>query len=274
MLKILAVAINEDNHEDSLFTQLKNGDFRICFASPETLLRNPKFKKLFWSEEFRRRIPALVVDECHVLEMWKDEFRKDYDELETLKIIAGSEIPWMALTATSSTETFELVYNALGLGIQRPFWGIDMGADRPNLAQWIRPMEYSVSSMADLMAFIPKSPTGLESFKKTIFYYKTRQLARQGLKLCRSLVPREFRTAMYVYTATGSDEYKTELTDLFKKNKTRWVHATIALGMGLDIPDIEQVVIWGVGNLKDAYQQGGRAGRDRSLAATMIWEIG
>ena len=43
---------------------------------------------------------AVVVDEAHVIESWKDEFRKDYGELETLRSIAGTEIPWLALTAT------------------------------------------------------------------------------------------------------------------------------------------------------------------------------
>ena len=73
-LKITAVAINEDNHEEKVFSDLAKGVFRICYASPECLLHNPRFKKLFRREEFRRKIVAMVVDEAHVIEDWKADF--------------------------------------------------------------------------------------------------------------------------------------------------------------------------------------------------------
>lgn len=131
------MAINEDNKEAQVFTDLMKGKYWICYASPETLLHNPHFKLLFRTEEFCQRVVAMVVDEAHVIETWKDEFHKDYGKLETLKIIVGMEIPWLALTATCSTKTFEVIYQMLGMGGARPFYGIDLGADRPNLAQWI-----------------------------------------------------------------------------------------------------------------------------------------
>jgi superfamily II DNA helicase RecQ len=86
----------------------------------------------------------MVVDEAHVIEDWKNEFRKDYGELEILKIIIGIEIPWLAVTGTSSTETFETIYRTLGMGGARPFYGLTevQTSDRPNLKQWVRPMEY------------------------------------------------------------------------------------------------------------------------------------
>ncbi|KAF5374595.1 hypothetical protein D9615_008912 [Tricholomella constricta] len=272
-LKISAVAVNEDNHDDAVFTQLGQGSFRLCYASPECLLRNTRFKKLFRREHFRKRIIAMVVDESHVIEAWKDEFRKDYNELYTLRVIAGSEIPWMALTATCSTQTFEIIYTTLGMGGARPFWGIDLGSDRPNLAQWVRPLEYSVASMADLFAFVPHAPQSPEQFEKTIFYFRTRQLTRHALKICRSLVSVQFRSVMYAFTATASEEFKDKVTDLFRTNEARFIFATLALGMGLDIPDIFRVVIYGVDTFNDAFQKGGRGGRARDLKATMIWLV-
>ena len=83
------------------------GFYRICYASPELLLHNNNFKKLYQKEKFQRRIIvfAVDVDEAHVIEHWKDSFRKDYDELQTLKVISGTEILWMALMATCTTVT-------------------------------------------------------------------------------------------------------------------------------------------------------------------------
>ncbi|KAF8810423.1 hypothetical protein BYT27DRAFT_7030991, partial [Phlegmacium glaucopus] len=37
-LKLTAIAINEDNNEGKVFTDLSRGKYRICYASPEILL--------------------------------------------------------------------------------------------------------------------------------------------------------------------------------------------------------------------------------------------
>ena len=66
----------------------------------------------------------MVVDEAHVIEDWENEFRKDYGKLEILKIIMGIEIPWLAVTGTCSSETFETIYRTLGMGGGDPFMGL------------------------------------------------------------------------------------------------------------------------------------------------------
>jgi len=257
-LNLSAVAINKDNQKDKIFTDLAKGMFRICYASPECLLHNPCFKKLFRCEEFRKKNVSMVVDEAHVIEDWKTEFQKDYGKLETLKIIMGSEIPWLVLTGTCSTETLQTIYRMLGMGGARPFYGIDRGADRPNIAQWVRLMEYPVSSLYDLLAFVPKSPKGPSDFPKTIFYLKTHQLSRHACDTSRTAVPLEFREYLWAFTAVNSEEYKEEVMEfLCKGSEARWLFATIAAGMGMDIPDIEVVVIFGVDGFNSAFQKGG-----------------
>lgn len=57
--QISAVAINEDNNDQSLFRDLEKGRTNLCYASPECLLRNNDFKKLFRSEKFRKRLLAV-----------------------------------------------------------------------------------------------------------------------------------------------------------------------------------------------------------------------
>ena len=49
--------------------------------------------------------------------------------------------------------------------------------------------------------------------------------------------------------------------------------ATTALGLGLDIPDIKTVVIYGLCDLDEMFQQGGRAGRDGKTEGSVIWLI-
>lgn len=51
----------------------------------------------------------------------------------------------------------------------------------------------------------------------------------------------------------------------------RIVIATIAFGMGLDCPDVRQVILWGApSDLESLIQQTGRAGRDGYTACAMI----
>ncbi|KAF8309380.1 P-loop containing nucleoside triphosphate hydrolase protein, partial [Amanita rubescens] len=268
---ISAVAINEDNKDSSLFQKLEDGAYRICYSSPEILLRNNEFKKLFRKEKFRRQISVFAVDEAHVIKSWKDSFRRDYNELHALRVICGYEVPCMALTATSPTDTFEVIYDALGMGMSRNFWGIDMGTNRPNLRLWVRPIEYS--DLADLFVFIPENPSSALDFDKTIFYFKSRALARKACRLCCRLIPTEFHSVMAPYTRTNSPEYKQTIQDAFHEGTVRMLFATTALGLGLDIPDIKTVVIYGLCDLEEMFQQGGRAGRDGKTEGSVIWLI-
>ena len=68
LLKIHALAINEDNNEDQIFKVLEAGKTRICYTSPECLLRNNRFKQLFRSPRFRSRQIVTVIDEAHVIQ--------------------------------------------------------------------------------------------------------------------------------------------------------------------------------------------------------------
>lgn len=247
--------------------------YRIVYASPECLLRSQRFKQLFRNASFRQSTIALAVDEAHVIETWAKTFRKDYAELQTLRIIIGSEIPSVALTATCSTATFKTIYESLRMGTARNFYGIDMGSNRPNVSLWVRPMSYSASYLSDLLAFLPVAATKPEDFDKTIFYFKTRKMARRACDRLCAYLPLEFRKLLYPFTATNSESYKKEIIDRIIKGTARWVFATKALGMGMDIPDIVRVVIFGVDDLCDVMQEGGRAGRSSEIKAEMIWIV-
>ncbi|KAJ2911516.1 hypothetical protein MD484_g8898, partial [Candolleomyces efflorescens] len=272
-LNLRAAAINEDNNDESIFKEIRKGAYRLIYASPECLLRSAAFKKLFREEEIRQNVVAFVIDEAHVVKSWAVQFRKDYAELEALRIIIGSEIPSLALTATCSTKTFETIHRALGMGQHQPFYGVDRGSNRPNIAQWVRPMEYPLSTLGDLLAFLPNHPRAPDDFVKTIFYFNTRRLARLACDLLRSLLPPHFRQLLLPFTAVNSEEYKEKVVDMMLKGDVRWSFATKALGMGLDISDIARVVVWGVDTFSDIMQEGGRAGRDTRIAAQMVWIV-
>jgi hypothetical protein len=100
------------------------------------------------------------------------------------------------------------------MGGRRPFYGIDLGADQPNLAQWVKPMEYSANSLHDILAFVPLSPKRPSDFKKSNFYFKTHQLCRQARDLCQAVIAPELHKVMYPYIALRSEDFKIKLIDM------------------------------------------------------------
>ncbi|EPS92564.1 hypothetical protein FOMPIDRAFT_62996, partial [Fomitopsis schrenkii] len=136
---IRAIAINEDNNEPGVFRELDNGRTRLCYASPECLLRHNGFKQLFRKPSFRQRIGGIVVDEAHVTFLWSKGFRVDYGELMQLRVQTRVDIPWALFSATFPSKIFNFCGRKLRMGASLPFWGINLGADRPSIAQWVRP---------------------------------------------------------------------------------------------------------------------------------------
>ncbi|KAF8976846.1 hypothetical protein BDQ17DRAFT_1188682, partial [Cyathus striatus] len=54
-------------------------------------------------------------------------------------------------------------------------------------------------------------------------------------------------------TAMSSESFKDNVMQCFLDGRCRILFATMAVGMGTDIPDIEQVVVFGVDSLSSAY---------------------
>ncbi|KAH9920674.1 uncharacterized protein B0H18DRAFT_880877, partial [Fomitopsis serialis] len=102
------------------------------------MAQSESFAKLWKDERFRARLQAVIIDEAHCVDEWgTDDFRAHYRRLSVLRHYTGHEIPFVACTATCSTSTFDVLWDTLAFGL-RPFWGIDVGADRPNLLYMTR----------------------------------------------------------------------------------------------------------------------------------------
>lgn len=159
------------------------------------------------------------------------------------------------------------------LGETRPFWGLDLGSNRINLAQWVRPMEFPRRSFAALFAFLPDSLAKSEDLPKSIFYFATRRDARVACGILRRLLPPSLLECIWPYTAVFSEHYKETIMEHFRLGSVRWLFCTDAAGMGCDIPDIEMSVIYSVQDLCSAFQKGGRAARRPDLTGRMVWLV-
>jgi len=83
---------------------------------------------------------AIIIDEAHaahLIEDWGDEFRVKFRELDRLRAYTAMSVPFLACSATASTKTFCIIWDELAFGC-RPFWGMDVGCERPNLTYIVR----------------------------------------------------------------------------------------------------------------------------------------
>jgi len=271
--RIDAVALNEDTPWKEGVKALKSRKVHLIFASPEYLLRNPNMKKFYVDEKFRDRVFGVLVDEAHVIHEWSENFRKDFGELKTFRVILGGGVPGWAFSATFTDAIFKTVYKTLSFGTSRSFWGIDVGVERPNLMQLVYPMCSPATTFRSLIQFVPSGAETAGSIPKTIIFFHSVQATRDACLAIQALLPRHLHKCIQPFASPDEESTKTQRLKNLRDGVVRVLCCTVAAGMGCDIPDIEVAVIYGVDSFVSFVQKGGRAGRDGKIEAKMVWLV-
>jgi superfamily II DNA helicase RecQ len=269
---IHAVLINEDNTKSAGLWAEARTKAQMVYISPEMAL-SPSFIKLWTNARFRAQVQALIVDEAHCIDEWGEEFRPKYHELEKLRSFMGQEIPFVACTATATTSTFNVIWKSLGFG-NRPFWGIDVGCDRPNLLFLTRQLVNSKSAVLDVLNFLPTAlddTTLVDAIPKGLCYYDSEAACSTGVKTWRQALPPHLRNCVYAFFSGISEEAKRQCWEGFMLGQYRIICCTDAAGMGCNIPDVAFTVIFGCPrSLLVVAQRWGRTGRDWKTLGTCL----
>ncbi|XP_061190405.1 ATP-dependent DNA helicase RecQ-like [Saccostrea echinata] len=86
--------------------KIEAGQYDFVFSSPERLIVERRWRDMFKSEEYRRRLQLLVVDEAHTVTLWgeertdEDPFREWFSKIQELRSLCPN-VPVLALTATA-----------------------------------------------------------------------------------------------------------------------------------------------------------------------------
>ncbi|KAF6765871.1 P-loop containing nucleoside triphosphate hydrolase protein [Ephemerocybe angulata] len=234
---ISATAVNGDNWNKALHQKLEDGQYRALITSTEMCLKHEAFRSLLAASAFSKSLAMVVVDEAHCISQWGREFRKDYAELAKLQFFILTTIPFLATSTTLPPRHSRRDFDAV----------------LPLLTQdgkWLT--------------------TLLDIIKMYLFVNKV----GPALELCqfiKAYVLQDLKQHIDSMFALQMVSAKWRVMKEFTEGTVKVLIATEASGMGVDIPNIEQVIQLGVpSSLSVWVQRAGRAGSSPQLQARAI----
>ena len=230
------------NKINDVIKQVINNKVKLLYISPERL-ENDAFRAIF----FKIKIAYIIIDEAHCISVWGNDFRPSYRSIKNLLQSLEYRPVVGAFTATANKKVIDDIDKIIGLNDVSIY---KSGFDRPNLF-------YGVYKPKNKMNFLLKQ---LLSYKDEIFiiYTVTRKEAEEVYYKLKSL---KFNVGLY---HGGLDsEIKEECQKKFMNEEYKIIVATNAFGMGINKPNIRNVINYSIPlSLEELSQQSGRCSRD------------
>jgi ATP-dependent DNA helicase RecQ len=245
---------NEAERRDSYLT-LMRGEARLLFVAPERLVL-PSFARAL----SRVKVSMAVVDEAHCVVSWGPFFRPEYSELSQLFAKIKPE-KILALTATASHASRQIIKSGVfpeGIEVKE-IVSSPLGS---NIFLQVERAFTEDEKWLQLMKVLKSKP-----FKKAIVYFQKRQLCETS-----ALALKKEKIQAFGYHAGMTREQRMSVEQYLHASKQSVVVcATQAFGMGVDISDVDIVVVYGFpGNIEEYFQMIGRAGRKGEAARTIL----
>lgn len=186
----------------------------------------------------------------------------------------------MALTATATKETQRVICRSLGM--KKPAV-VSTSPNKPNIFYKVIMKVKEVDDAFGLL--VDEIREKRTSMGRTVVFCRTYEHCTHIYHFLRSKLGEDMSEPKgYVnhpslrlvdmFTACTHTDIKNTMLKLLESPNSclRVIIATIAFGMGLDVPNIRQVIHWGVPSDVEAYiQETGRAGRDEIFATAILY---
>ena len=204
------------------------------------------------------RVALLAIDEAHCITEWGNEFRPVYRRLGVFRSLLGRP-PTIALTGSATPAARADILHVLRMPDAEV---VVTSFDRPNLLFGVR----RVRDDRERFALIRQRVRDADG--TSLIYAPTRRLTEL---ITRALLRSSVRAAPYHAGLNAS--IRRRVLRAFLTDQVHVIVATSAFGMGIDKPDVRQVLHWGPPPTLEAYyQEAGRAGRDgNDSECTILW---
>ena len=227
----------------SVFQAMASGDMDLLLTTPEFLLYHAE--RL---EPLLDRIGLFVVDESHHIE---DKHRSAYRRLDKVVSLLGNP-QVLAVTATANTETAQKIVKMMG--IQQVI--VDDHV-RENLDI------YDARGCRDKGRYMLNIA---KAAGKSIIYVGTRKETVNLATQIREAIPDLYHKVGFYHGGMSSKD-RAFVEQMFREDYFKVVVATSAFGEGINIPNISDVLLYGMMySFTEFNQQAGRAGRNGDSA--------
>jgi len=226
----------------AVYEKIRAGEATMVFTTPESFDRNRKLQEALRS----RGVNLLVVDEAHAYEEWADGFRPTYRNAGVIADKVGVK-QFLLCSATLTATGYKNAVSTL----RRSDWEIvQVPPLRPNLVY--RDLSEPASEiLARAIRGTGLKPPGI------VFFTTVRNLEDTA-----AAIKRATKCDILRYHGGMTAKTRREAQEAFMV-EDRWLFATKAFGMGIDKPNIRNIIHMQMPSSVLSYaQECGRAGRD------------
>ncbi|MGB3590526.1 MAG: ATP-dependent DNA helicase RecQ [Nonlabens sp.] len=225
---------------DSILDNCIYGNYQFLYLSPERLQQ-----ELVQVRIAKMNVNLIAIDEAHCISEWGHDFRPAYLQIKKIKELLPA-VPLIAVTATATSRVLEDITTHLELEQSITY---RHSFERKNIA-------YKIVKTTD------KRSELVNFFKQNNFSSITYVRSRKNTAEFSQLLNHHGIASKFYHG--GLDQKSRDRNALeWKTNSVQVMVATNAFGMGIDKPDVRNIVHLQLpDSIESYYQETGRAGRD------------